>query len=163
MGYWTYYLLTIALAYGTQHPALAGLVLELVLVEAHDPMDLVHEQHREEPDAVATRGGAVQFTTNVPGKETFDFDVTGTITLSSPLTIDKNLTISGPGANVLGIDLQRSHGLVHQVRTRFPQGDGVFPRVGTAVRPRLDRAAQPAEDQRVARPVAADHRDRRQP
>lgn len=27
MGYWTYYLLTIALAYGTQHPALAALVL----------------------------------------------------------------------------------------------------------------------------------------
>lgn len=37
-----------------------------------------------------------------PG-DTIDFDVTGTITLSSTLTIDKNLTISGPGAANLAV------------------------------------------------------------
>jgi tetratricopeptide (TPR) repeat protein len=37
MGYWTYYLLTIALAYGTQHPALAGLVLVFYVARPYLP------------------------------------------------------------------------------------------------------------------------------
>jgi tetratricopeptide (TPR) repeat protein len=41
MGYWTYYLLTIALAYGTQHPALAGLVLVFYVARPYLPDPVV--------------------------------------------------------------------------------------------------------------------------
>ena len=37
MGYWTYYLLTFALAYGTQHPALAGLALVFYVARPYLP------------------------------------------------------------------------------------------------------------------------------
>jgi hypothetical protein len=40
--------------------------------------------------------------TSAPG-DTIDFGVTGTITLSSTLAIDKDLTINGPGAAVLAV------------------------------------------------------------
>jgi hypothetical protein len=40
--------------------------------------------------------------TSAPG-DTIDFGVTGTITLSSTLSIDKDLTISGPGAATLSV------------------------------------------------------------
>jgi len=87
-------------------------------------------------------GSLRQALANANNGDTINFAVTGSITLTSGgLTIDKNLTISGPGANQLSIDGNQTGGV-------FGTSGGGTANVGMHIEehPASDEKKKPSRD-----------------
>jgi hypothetical protein len=110
------------------HPLLAGLIFALLLARPAESATITVKSNGDAggscPGATCTLRQAVS---TAAAGDTVDFNVTGTITLSNfVLVIDKNLIISGPGANRLSVTgvFQIASGIV--TISGLTIGSGVF-------------------------------------